>query len=167
MNNDIRTRLQKASEAWARLFKSSRPVNQDQSNTQQQQQSRQTTIVLTQANTIRNNPWGDRLQQKDDNITRMYVQNVNGIKIQNDGGQMQEICSTTKEVQADIVCLQEHNLDTTRCTVRHICCITPSDRHMDTIKTHHGGQFSNPILKYMETRGHGHPINDRIYHRSP
>jgi exonuclease III len=39
-------------------------------------------------------------------------------KIRKDGGQFKELCSINQEVQADILCIQEHNLDTTQYHVR-------------------------------------------------
>ena len=50
----------------------------------------------------------------------MYAQNLNGMKIQLDGGNYKEVCEMVKEVKADIFCFQEHNLDTTQFQIRKI-----------------------------------------------
>ena len=65
-----------------------------------------------------NRPWGDRLEEKPTDITRIYCQNVNGIRLEKDGGQFKELCNIHQEVQADISCIQEHNLDTTQYLVK-------------------------------------------------
>jgi exonuclease III len=87
-----------------------------------QQTGRQTqsTIAISQTNLTANTPWGDKIAEKEDHILRIYAQNVNGIKIDADGGQYKEICNLAKEVQADIFCFQEHNLDTTQFKIRQI-----------------------------------------------
>ena len=124
--SDIDKRLKHASEAWHRLFTMAKPLNKNSSkpnnsaitpNTQRHNTSG--TIKLTQDNLAKNLPWGDTLQNKADNVTRIYIQNVNGIQIQKDGGQFDVLCKIVKEVQADVLCIQEHNLDTTQYEVRH------------------------------------------------
>jgi endonuclease/exonuclease/phosphatase family metal-dependent hydrolase len=39
---------------------------------------------------------------------------VNGLRFEKDGGQFHEICKIHQEIQADILCIQEHNLDSTQ-----------------------------------------------------
>ncbi|KAI2493592.1 hypothetical protein MHU86_20950 [Fragilaria crotonensis] len=65
-----------------------------------------------------NVPWGDDLGPKDSSIIRLYSINVNGISIDRRGGTFDDICRSIKEVQADIFCGQEHNLDTTQFRIR-------------------------------------------------
>lgn len=81
------------------------------------------TITLTQESNQKmrqNKSWGDILGVKTAAITRIYSQNVNGIRLDKDGGQFQELCKIHQEVQADILCIQEHNLDTTQYQVQQI-----------------------------------------------
>ena len=67
-----------------------------------------------------NLPWGDLLGMKGDNVTRVYSLNTNGLSIDRRGGRFDDLCKVAKEVQADVVCCQEHNLDTTRSNVRSV-----------------------------------------------
>ena len=78
----------------------------------------QKTIAITQDNLTKNTPWGDEIQDKETDIIRIYAQNLNGMKIQLDGGHYKEICEMVKEVKADVFCFQEHNLDTTQYQIR-------------------------------------------------
>jgi hypothetical protein len=122
MMSDIDKRLKHASEAWHRLFTMAKPLTKNSSKpnnsaitpTNTQRHSSTGTIKLTKDNLAKNLPWGDTLQNKADNVTRIYIQNVNGIQIQKDGGQFDVLCKIVKEVQADVLCIQEHNLDTTQ-----------------------------------------------------
>ena len=67
-----------------------------------------------------NLPWGDLLGMKGDNVTRVYSLNTNGLSLDRRGGRFDDLCKVAKEVQADVVCCQEHNLDTTRSNVRSV-----------------------------------------------
>ena len=67
-----------------------------------------------------NAPWGDPLAPKENNITRIYSLNLNGLALDRRGGQFDTLCRIAREVQADIVCCQEHNVDTTNSTVKSI-----------------------------------------------
>ena len=82
------------------------------------------TITLTQPYTSntkqQNTAWGDTIGAKPTDVTRIYSQNVNGIRLEKDGGQFKEICHIHQEVQADIFCIQEHNLDTNQYQVKQI-----------------------------------------------
>jgi hypothetical protein len=60
------------------------------------------------------------LEEKGDHVTRIYSLNVNGLSIDRRGGRFDDLCKVGKEVQADIICYQEHNLDTTRSHVRSV-----------------------------------------------
>ena len=135
MMSDRGTRLAAASAAWTRLFNNTKKTQQQQSPTTRQNTNRRNNapqntespinsiITLTQNSTDtslrENNPWGDQITtEKPEETTRIYCQNVNGIRLEKDGGQFKELCSIHQEVQADILCIQEHNLDTTQYDVR-------------------------------------------------
>ena len=105
------TRLRNAQHAWSQLF--SRP-----SSTERGAERR--LVVLSSENQNQNKPWGDQLSPKPDGITRIFSMNVNGLSLDRRGGRFDELCRTTKEVQADIMHSQEHNLDTTQSSVRSI-----------------------------------------------
>ena len=74
--------------------------------------------VMTRTNQRTNIPWGDPLGAKPTQVTRVYAQNVNGLSMDRRGGQFDDICSTHKELEADIFCGQEHNLDTTQMHIK-------------------------------------------------
>jgi hypothetical protein len=105
----------------------------------------------------RNHPWGDILEEKPINITRIYSQNVNGLKLEKDGGQFTEICKIHQEVQADIICIQEHNLDTTQYKVQQIIHQT-TQKHWQRSRPK-PGQLTNDILQHMETRRYRNTFN--------
>ena len=107
-------RHQQAREEWATLFQ--------QRNKQSRHDNR--TPILTTHNQQMNVPWGDLLQAKSTNVTRVYALNLNGIALDRRGGQFETLCSIAKEIQADILCCQEHNVDTTQTEVRSILYAT-------------------------------------------
>jgi hypothetical protein len=74
--------------------------------------TRQSSLSL--ANCRENTPWGDTLEEKGNNVTRIYSLNVNGLSIDRRGGRFDDLCKVGKEVAADVICCQEHNLDITR-----------------------------------------------------
>ena len=127
---DNNHRLRQASVAWSRLFQSTNPRENRTCTTFEttpvssyhhtSQTRTQQSIAITQANLTHNTPWGDEIQDKATDTIRIYAQNLNGMKIQLDGGQYKEMCEIVKEVKADIVCFQEHNLDTTQYQIRKI-----------------------------------------------
>ncbi len=83
------------------------------------------TIAVRQSSSLtsnnrENNPWGDELIEKGENVTRVYSLNVNGLSLDKRGGRFDDLCKVAKEVQTDILCCQEHNLDTTKHHVRSI-----------------------------------------------
>ena len=69
------------------------------------------TAILTHETTRANDHWGDECFEKMGDHIRIYVQNVNGIRLDKRGGQFDSVCQVQKEVQADIFLGQEHNLD--------------------------------------------------------
>jgi hypothetical protein len=79
--------------------------------------SNRNTMVLSLENRKENLPWGDLLGEKGHNITRVYTLNTNGLSIDRRGGRFDDLCKVAKEVTADIMCCQEHNLDTTRSNI--------------------------------------------------
>ena len=87
---------------------------------QSSEQHGSSTAVLSAANRRDNIPWGDLLDKKGDNVTRVYSLSTNGLSIDRRGGRFDDLCKVVKEVNADIVCCQEHNLDTTRSNVRSV-----------------------------------------------
>ena len=128
----IQQRLQRASAAWSRIFQNTKaphtthnPTHATQSPTAHTAKGKtssrtQQKIPITQDSLKQNNHWGNEITEKGDNILRLYTQNVNGIKVDADGGQYKEILDIVKEVQADVFCCQEHNLDTTQFKIRDI-----------------------------------------------
>ena len=44
-------------------------------------------------------------------MLRVYAVNVNGFTLDRRGGQFDTYCTMLQEVQADVACGQEHNLD--------------------------------------------------------
>ena len=107
-------RLAHAQQAWAQLFAT--PVNR----TYGRRSDESRPIQLTRNNQRRNDPWGDELNEKPDDVTRVYAMNVNGLALDRRGGRYDTLCETLKEVQADIFCGQEHNLDSNQTAVRSI-----------------------------------------------
>ena len=75
---------------------------------------------MTAENHRTNTSWGDPLVEKPMNVTRLYSLNFYGLSLDRRKGKFDELCQITKDVQADIACCQEHNLDTTRTSVRII-----------------------------------------------
>ena len=104
-------RLQIAQAEWTKLFQSrpSRSIPEGHR-----------PILLSFDNQRQNNPWGDQLSEKENATTRIYSLNLNGIGLDRRGGQFDTLCAITKEIQADIVCCQEHNVDTLQTIVRSI-----------------------------------------------
>jgi hypothetical protein len=68
--------------------------------------------VLSSENAISNEPWGDVIGEKAQDITQMYCINLNGITLDKKGGKFDTVCRCMKEVQADIFSGQEHKLNT-------------------------------------------------------
>jgi hypothetical protein len=77
-------------------------------------------IILSIENERANEPWGDTLTAKPDNITKINGLNVNGLKLDQRGGQLDELCQVINEVQANVFCGQEHNLDSDNTQVHQI-----------------------------------------------
>ena len=110
-NINSRQRFEIAQAEWAKLFQT-RPVNETPTGHR--------PILLTHYNQRQNAPWGDKLTEKEDNTIRVYSLNLNGISLDRRGGQFDDLCKITKEIQADVICCQEHNVDTSKPVVRSI-----------------------------------------------
>jgi hypothetical protein len=74
-----------------------------------------------QRNEHRNEHIGDELIEKPPDTTRIYVQNGNGFNTKDEGHQLRELFEDTKQIQADLRGVIEHNLDATNFEVRKIC----------------------------------------------
>jgi exonuclease III len=108
-------RLNTARTEWTRLFASATE------NQQTIQQRSDKIIALSAENMQTNTHWGDEIQhQKSAQTTRIYCQNVNGFKLDKEGGQYSSFRKIHQEIQADISCCQEINLDTTQHIVQNI-----------------------------------------------
>lgn len=77
-------------------------------------------IQLSIANLNNNIKWGDELNEKLDDTTRIYVLNVHGLSLDRRGGHFDDLCKVSKEVQADVLCGQEINVDVSQPMVRSI-----------------------------------------------
>ena len=64
-----------------------------------------TTIILADDN----KPFGNRLQQKENEITRILLQNPNGLDIGLDGLTLHEIINSSVKHDIDILCQPETN----------------------------------------------------------
>ena len=105
------TMLQQAQTHWAAIFQQPR-VNQIPDGNR--------PVLLSVANQRTNCPWGDAMDKKSATATRIYGLNVNGLTLDRRGGQFDVLCEVLKEVQADVMCGQEHNLDSDQTPVRSI-----------------------------------------------
>jgi exonuclease III len=121
-------RLIQAQLEWSRMFASAEEHNNN-TTSHHRPSTHSSTITLSVDNMRTNSSWGDQiLEQKPDNATRIYCQNVNGFKLDKEGGQYSSFCKIHQEVQADISCCQEINLDTTQNQVKTILHAT-TQRH--------------------------------------
>jgi hypothetical protein len=80
-----------------------------------------TNVHLSPDNLRNNIPWGDNIQPKDTNTFQIYCQNAYGLRLDHQGGEFATICEIALEVQADLIGLTEHNLDTKKFSVRKCC----------------------------------------------
>ena len=113
------TPLQRAQARWRQLFSTPATTAFPSSDR---------PITLSNRNSRTNEPWGDRLQDKSADVTRIYVTNLNGLPLDARGGKFDTVCRALREIQADIFCAQEHNVDTTQVHLRTII--------FDTAKQH-------------------------------
>ena len=74
---------------------------------------------LSKTNLSKNLPWGDDLSlSKKPGIFRQYYQNVNGIKLDDSGGDLPTIALTVRELQCDLIGFCEIKLDVSKYQVR-------------------------------------------------
>ena len=104
-------RLEQAQTTWAAMFNISQQTSTADGHR---------PIILSVENQRTNASWGDKLMEKQEHTTRVYGMNVNGLSLDKRGGQLDELCNVIKEVQADVFCGQEHNLDSDHTQVRQI-----------------------------------------------
>ena len=63
--------------------------------------------------------FGDPLEeQSSPDITRLYIQNVNGLCWDSDGGRWPYICETMSTIGVDIACFSELNTNTNKLNIR-------------------------------------------------
>jgi hypothetical protein len=77
-------------------------------------------IQLSLSNQQSNQYWGDKLDNKGHGMIRVYAANANDFTLDLREGQFDTYCTILQEVQADVACGQEHNLDSTQSPVRSI-----------------------------------------------
>ena len=104
-------RMQIAQAEWAKLFQTRRSKATPDG---------QRPILLSSQNQRHNCSWGDQMKKKEVSTTRLYSLNFNGLSLDRRGGQFGTLCKITKEIQADVICCQEHNVDTSQPVVRSI-----------------------------------------------
>ena len=59
-------------------------------------------------------------EQKQDHILRIYIQNINGIQIEKNGGELNTIATKMCRISADVIALIETNVENTNFTVNDI-----------------------------------------------
>ena len=106
-------RLQAATAEWNILLNRQQPTEDITTD--------RTNVHLSPENLRNNIPWGDSLQPKDSNTFQIYCQNANGIQLDQTGGDFATMCDLSLEVQADVIAITEHNLDTQKFSVRKCC----------------------------------------------
>ena len=79
--------------------------------------------------------------------TRFYGMNVNGLALDRRGGQLDTLCSVMKEAQIDVMCGQEHNLDTDN-VQGHMCFC-----HTDLLAATLSGTVEHATLRQEEYHG--------------
>ena len=105
------TPLQHAQSRWRQLFTNPAPTSFPSSVR---------PSILSNRNSRTNEPWGDPLQDKPADVTRVYVTNLNGLPLDARGGKFDIGCRSIRDIKADIFCAQEHNVDTTQATLRNV-----------------------------------------------
>jgi hypothetical protein len=106
-------RLQVATAEWNILLNRQQPTKAPTTD--------RTDVHLSPENLRNNILWGDSLQPKDSNTFQIYCQNANGIQLGQKGGEFAMMCELSLEVQADVIAITEHNLDTQKFSIRKCC----------------------------------------------
>jgi exonuclease III len=107
-------------------------------------QRMRTDRYLTDENRKNNIPWGNTLEEKDQSTMRIYSNNVNGFQLDKHGGSFDQFCELLKEINADVACLQEHNLDISKHEIS-ICLRNTAERHFKRSKV----KFSHTQSDYF------------------
>ena len=131
MRPAITEALPTAQASWKALF--ARPTAQPTIQTIPKR-----STLLNTINSRDNSPWGDVISEKQHDTTRIYVMNLNGLQLDERGGKFDTVCRALKEVQADVFCGQEHNVDVTQSPLRSIIFDTAQqhwERHRVAIGT--------------------------------
>jgi hypothetical protein len=84
-------RLRIAQAEWSKMFL------QDTTNSPRIREGNR-SIHLSVDNQRANAAWGDHLEEKPDNVTRVYCFNANGFTLDRRGGKFEEFCKTANEV---------------------------------------------------------------------
>lgn len=122
---------------------------------------------LSNENLANNIAWGDVLKDKAESTFRVYGQNVNGLSLDRYGGQFDSLCKVIKETQADVMCGQEHQLDSGQQQVKSIIYQT-SRQHWHRYRTLFGTttvpfcSMHKPGGTFMLTAGN---VTSRIKHQ--
>jgi hypothetical protein len=90
-----------------------RPTAGEMENGKQRKQRLQQTRLSepTDFDMDLNFPWGDSIEEKPNNATRIFFQNVNGVSAANDFSAASEVGYSSDANQVDILCMAETNLD--------------------------------------------------------
>ena len=139
--------LTQAQDNWRQLFQ----YRRQRSDAHQYPQSSSRPIHLTTENMRSNITWGDILTSKAENITRIYALNVNGLTLDNRGGQFDSLCSLAPETQTDIFCCQENNIDTTNTRVKTILHKTMRNHWQCSRSTY--GSSTIPFQRFYKPGG--------------
>ncbi len=135
--------LREAKTLWATMFRSMETESSTDSSR---------PILLSVENQRSNDPWGDpTLHEKPDTVTRIYGMNVNGLRLDNRGGQLDVLCKVIKETQADVFCGQEHNLESNSTQARQIIYTTTRQHWKRSRVTF--GTTSIPFVKQYKPGG--------------
>jgi hypothetical protein len=78
-------------------------------------------MFLSPENLKNNRVYGNKLCEKSVDHTRFLGHNINGLKLDLEGGNFTELCRVIKEIQADVVGISEHNIDSTQHYVQQLC----------------------------------------------
>lgn len=111
--------LQIVKTQWAQLFQSSRRAQEQQATDINR------PIIMSIENQCANEPPWVVCYRKKPSIVFAYTGECqHGLSLDRRGGQFDTPCEVQKEVQADILCGQEHNLDSDKTHVRSILYYT-------------------------------------------
>ena len=78
-------------------------------------------LFLSPENLRNNRAVGNNLCAKSPEHTRFFGHNVNGLRLDSEGGDFTQLCRVMKAIQADVIGITEHNVDTTKHYVQQLC----------------------------------------------